>query len=195
VDSSKVAGLGICASAGYMTDAALASDALHSVALVAPWLHDAKIVDEVYGGSDSVNGLIAASREAEAKFQETGELTAVTAASTTDDTAIMQEAPYYTDPDRGLIAEYDNQFNIASWEPWLTYDAIQTADKLEKPTLLVHSEAAAIPQGAKEFAARMDENATTVWLDNVTQFDFYDNPQYLIRSTDEVDRHFQQTLK
>ena len=80
-------------------------------------------------------------------------------------------------------------------EPWLTYDAIQTADKLKKPTLLVHSEAAAIPQGAKEFAKRMGDKATTVWLENVTQFDFYDKPQAMNEALKSVQQHFQETLK
>ena len=194
VDSDKIAALGICASAGYVTDAAVTSDAIRSVALVAPWLHDAEIVKSVYGGSEGVTALIETGRKAEAKFEATGEMTTVPAASTTDKTAIMQEAPYYTDPERGFIPEYDNQFNLATWRPWLTYDALKTATKLKKPTLLVHSEAAAIPQGAKEFSQRMGENATTIWLENVTQFDFYDNPNDVRRATNEVDRHFQATL-
>lgn len=194
VDETKLGGLGICASAGYIADAALASDTLQSVALVAPWLHNAEIVDTVYGGSEGVNALLETGRTADAKFQATGKATVVPAASTTDKTAIMQEAPYYTDPARGLISEYDNKFNLATWEPWLTYDAISTADQLRKPTLLVHSQAAAVPQGAQEFARRMREKATTVWFENVTQMDFYDNPAAVDRAANEVDRHFKATL-
>ncbi|ABW30784.1 alpha/beta hydrolase [Acaryochloris marina] len=194
VNPDKVGGLGICASAGYIADAALTSDAIHSVALVAPWLHNAEIVKTVYGGSDGVTALLETGRKAKAKFQSTGEMSIVPAASDTDKTAIMQEAPYYTDPERGSIPEYDNQFNLATWEPWLTYDALQTATQLKKPTLLVHSESAAIPQGAQEFAQRMGDMATTVWLENVTQFDFYDNPTDVAHATKEVDRHFQATL-
>lgn len=195
VDASRIAGLGICASAGYMADAALQSDTLKSVALVAPWLHNSDIVNAVYGGLEGVNQLIAASRQAVAKFQTTGQMTVVPAASTTDETAIMQQAPYYTDPERGFIPEYDNQFNIATWEPWLTYDAIATADHLEKPTLLIHSESAAIPQGAEEFADRMGELASTIWFDDTTQLDFYDNPEVVQRSSDLVAQHFKTTLE
>ena len=106
----------------------------------------------------------------------------------------MYQAPYYTETDRGLIAEFDNKFNAASWEGWLTYDAIQTADKLEKPTLLVHSEAAAIPQGAKEYTSRMGDNATAIWLPDITQFDFYDHPDVVKTSANAVSNHFEQTL-
>ncbi len=195
VNAGKVAGVGVCASAGYMAGAALQSEALQSIALVAPWLHDEEIVDAVYGGKEGVQSLIAASRQAEANFQATGKSTVVLAASNTDETAIMHKAPYYTETDRGLIPEYDNKFNITSWEHWLTYDAIQTADHLKKPTLLVHSEAAAIPQGVKKFADRMGLNAVAVWLENVTQFDFYDNQKYITHAVNEVDQHFKTTLR
>lgn len=190
IDSARLAGLGVCASAGYMSDAALANDNLKSVALVAPWLHDAEIVEAVYGGKDGVSGLIEISRGA----RRADDPVIIEAASTTNEKALMYQAPYYTEADRGLIPEYDNQFNVASWEGWLTYDAIQTADRLEKPTLLVHSDAAAIPEGAREYARRMGENASQLWLNDVAQFDFYDRPDVVRTATEAVDEHFQRTL-
>ncbi|MEN1727613.1 MAG: alpha/beta fold hydrolase, partial [Pseudomonadota bacterium] len=69
VDSDRVAGLGICASAGYMSDAALDNPVISSVALVAPWLHDAEIVNAVYGGEAGVAGLIEISRQAERSIE------------------------------------------------------------------------------------------------------------------------------
>ena len=138
--------------------------------------------------------MIATGRKAHLKFTATGKSTVVPAASNTDPTAIMQNVPYYTEPDRGLIPEYDNKFNLASWEPWLTFDGIQLADKLTKPTLLVHSEAAAIPDGARQFADRMGAKATMFWLDNVTQFDFYDNPDPINQTLDQVVDHFTSEL-
>lgn len=191
VDSARIAGLGVCASAGYMSDAALQNVNIKSVALVAPWLHNAEIVDAVYGGKDGIAGLIEISRNAE----QADEPVILEAASMTNENAVMYQAPYYTESGRGLIAEYDNKFNAASWEGWLTYDAIQTADQLEKPTLLVHSDAAAIPQGAKEYARRMGDNAVTIWLDDVTQFDFYDRPDAVKASAEAVSEHFNRTLK
>ena len=190
VDSARIAGLGVCASAGYMSDAALQNPNMKSLALVAPWLHDAEIVDAVYGGEEGVSGLIEISRNA----AQADDPVIVEAASLTNENAVMYQAPYYTEPDRGLIPEFDNKFNAASWEGWLTYDAIQTADKLEKPTLLVHSEAAAIPQGAKEYASRMGDNATAIWLSDITQFDFYDRPDAVEASAEAVSKHFAGTL-
>lgn len=195
VNGSQIGGLGICASSGYMSDAALQNANIKSLALVAPWLHDAEIVDVVYGGEEGVTSLISSSREAQKKFEDTGEGTYLEAASTTNENSVMFNAPYYTETDRGGIEEYDNKFNAASWEPWLSYDAIQTADKLEKPTLLVHSEAAAIPEGAREYAERMGDGVEVIWVENLTQFDFYDDPEAVKTSSDAVDSHFKNSLK
>ncbi len=191
VDRSRIGGLGVCASAGYMSDTALQNPHIKSLALVAPWLHNAEIVEATYGGKEGVSRLIQVSRQAQAS----AEPVILEAASLTNDKAVMYQAPYYTEKNRGLIPEYDNKFNAASWEPWLTYNAISTAGKLEKPTLLVHSDAAAIPQGAKAYARRMGNHAKAIWLDDITQFDFYDQPQAVQTSSDAVADHFKATLK
>lgn len=113
----------------------------------------------------------------------------------TNEKAVMFQAPYYTETDRGLIPEFDNRFNVASWEPWLTYDAISTADELKKPMLLVHSESAAIPQGAREYARRMGDQATITWLPDITQFDFYDRADAVTAAADAVAEHLRRTLE
>lgn len=194
VDTNKIAGLGICASAGYMADAAVQSDDIGAIALVAPWLHNSEIVNEVYGGEESVQSLISISREAETTYETTGELSLIPAASNTDPNAVMQQAPYYTDPERGAIPEYVNEFNLASWEGWLTYDAISTADELNKPVKIIHSQAAAIPQGAEEFYSRLSGEKDELWLEETTQFDFYDNPEAVATASDAVAEYFAETL-
>ena len=194
VDGNKIAGLGICASAGYMADAAVQSDDIKAIALVAPWLHDREIVNEVYGGEESVQSLIDTSQKAQAKYEATGKISTVPAASMTDENAVMYQAPYYTEADRGAIPEYVNEFNLASWEGWLTYDAISTADDLDKPVMIIHSEAAAIPQGAKEFYSRLPGEKDQLWLEGVTQFDFYDSPEAFTTASDAVTEYFEQTL-
>ncbi|MEM7047338.1 MAG: alpha/beta hydrolase [Pseudomonadota bacterium] len=191
VDANKVAGLGICASAGYMSDAAASNPNIKSLALVAPWLHNAAIVDAVYGGEESVDALITAAKNAKKAYEPVY----LEAASLTNKNAVMYQAPYYTEENRGLIAEYDNKFNVVSWDGWLTYDALKTADAQEKPALLVHSDAAAIPQGAKEYAARAGDNVELIMLNDVTQFDFYDQPEAVNTATNAVVEHFKKTLK
>lgn len=190
IDATKIAGLGICASAGYMAQAATGNANFTSVSLVAPWLHNGEIVEHIYGGAEGVASLIATSREAE-EAERSGRPKVIVAASMTDKASLMYQIPYYTEADRGLIPQYDNKFNLASWEPWLTYDSVAIGAKLDKPTLIVHSEAAAVPQGAHAFFTLLKGDASEIWLEDVTQFDFYDNPGDVTRSADAAAAHFE----
>lgn len=183
VDAARVFGLGVCASAGYMAAAAADHGSVRKLALVAPWLHDPAMAQKIYGGREAAEGLIAAGRAAEQTP------TSIVAASTTDEGALMFGAPYYTETDRGLIDAYDNRFDVASWEPWLTYDAQVVADRLTAPTLVVCSEAAALPAGAHAFIERTKAPVTQRWLPDVNQFDFYDRADVVNAAADAVAAH------
>lgn len=194
VAEGQIGGLGICASSGYMMKAAATTSAIRSVALVAPWLHDRQIVEDVYGGREAVEKLLAVGDAAEAAYRATGTQEFVPAASRTDKRAIMFGVPYYTDHDRGMISEWRNQADLAFWRGWLTFDGIEVAPEISQPFLIVHSEAAAIPQGARLFVARAKAPKRELWLQNVSQLDFYDRPIPVTGACDAVAAHFRQTL-
>lgn len=193
INPEQVGGLGVCASSGYMVKA-YTDGALKSLALVAPWLHNQEIATAVYGGEGSVKNLLAASDTADKKFADTGEMEIITAASTTDDQSLMYQAPYYTEADRGLIKAFDNQFNLASWRPWLTFDAIQYADKLPNQVLFVESEDMALPQGSAAFKAIAGDNVVSVNLPETSQFDFYDQVEPVAKSVASVAEFMTETL-
>ncbi len=186
VNSSEIHGLGICASAGYMVDAVSGNPLVQSVGLVAPWLQNQEIVEAVYGGEKGVDGLIAVSRTAEAKG---GEI--IPAAGPEGATGVLMPiGGYYYEAERGAIPEYDNKWNNAGWEGWLTYHPADNPQRLDKPLAIVHSESAAIPQGVKTFMSGFAGEATLQWLEDVSQFDFYDNPEDVERASDVVADHF-----
>ena len=186
VDGKRISGVGICASSGYMAAAVADSPVLGKLALVAAWLHDPKMAEGIYGGPESVKKLIAAGQTAE----KSSEPQIIVAASATNDASLMYQAPYYTEESRGLIQAYDNKFNVASWEPWLTYDAQASADRLKDPTLIICSEAAALPAGAHAYAQRTQAPVKEIWLDNVNQFDFYDREDVVTLSADAIANYF-----
>lgn len=186
VDATQINGLGICASSGYMVDAVAGNDLVQKVGLVAPWLQNEEIVNAVYGGSDGVAGLIDMSRAAEA---EGGQIIPAAGPEGAEG-VLMPIGGYYYEADRGAIPEYDNQWNNAGWEGWLTYFPADNAQRLDKPLAIVHSEAAAIPQGVRAFLESFTGTATQQWLEDVTQFDFYDNPEDVTRAADTMAAHF-----
>ncbi|MCR9136668.1 MAG: alpha/beta hydrolase [Alphaproteobacteria bacterium] len=186
VDAARINGLGICASAGYMVDAVSGNQLVQSVGLVAPWLQNESLVNAVYGGEKGVTGLIELSRKAAAKG---GDIIPAAGPEGADG-VLMPIGGYYHNPSRGAIAEYDNRWNQSSWEAWLTYHPADHAQRLDKPLAVVHSQAAAIPEGVKAFLADYAGQVTLQMLENVTQFDFYDNPEDVTRAADTVADHF-----
>lgn len=195
VDAGRIGGLGVCASSGYMVFAAADTPAIRSVALVAPWLQDADAVADTYGGDKGVAELEAKGDAAEAAYRATGRQQLVPAASMTDDRAVMFKAPYYTEADRGMIPAWRNETDPAFWRGWLTFDAMPAAPRLSQPFLMVHSEAAAIPQGAHRFYERVTTPKRELWLEDVVQFDFYDRPTPVSASVEAVTAHFGDTLR
>jgi len=190
VDGSRIAGLGICASAGYMLDATAANANVNAVALVAPWLHDKAMATAIYGGEESVSNLLTAAEQA----AKSAEPVYIEAASLTNESALMYQAPYYTETDRGLIAEYDNQFNVASWDGWLNYNSHLSALIQNKPVLMVASEEMALPAGAHQYLELAGENVNATWLEGITQFDFYDQPAAVSKAVEAVATHFATNL-
>lgn len=189
VDASRINGLGICASAGYMVDAVAGNPLVQRIGLVAPWLHNRQILETVYGGAEGVAGLIEVSRNAEAAG---GDIIPAAGPEGAEG-VLMPIGGYYFEADRGAIPEYDNKWNDAGWEGWLTYHPADNPNRLDKPLAVVHSESAAIPQGVRTFLEGFAGAATARWLDDVSQFDFYDNPEDVGRAADAVADHFRAT--
>jgi uncharacterized protein len=188
VDATRISGLGICASAGYMVDAASGNPLVQSVGLVAPWLQNQAIVETVYGGPEGVAGLRQMSTDASAT---PGGVIIGAAGPAGTEGVLMAMDGYYSDPARGMIPAYDNQWNTLSWEAWLTYLPADNAPQLDKPLAIVHSEAAAIPDGVRAFLAGYAGQAAVTWLDNVDQFSFYDREDAVDAAADEVAAHFE----
>ncbi|MEM7168628.1 MAG: alpha/beta hydrolase [Pseudomonadota bacterium] len=190
VDAEHINGLGICASAGYMVDAVSGNPLVDRLGLVAPWLQNEEIVEAVYGGKEGVSGLIQESQVAEAAG---GDIIPAAGPEGAEG-VLMPIGGYYYEPDRGAIPEYDDKWNNAGWEGWLTYHPAENPQRLDKPLAVVHSESAAIPQGVQTFLAGFAGEATAQWLEDVTQFDFYDNPADVTRAADVVADHFRAGL-
>jgi uncharacterized protein len=187
VDATQIHGLGICASAGYMIDATSGNPLVRSVGLVAPWLQNADIVSAVYGGEEGVAGLRALS--ADAALTPGGVIIGAAGPAGTEGVLMAMDG-YYSDPARGAIPAYDNQWNNLSWDAWLSYLPADSAATYDKPLQIVHSEAAAIPDGVRAFMGAFTGTGAVAWLENVDQFSFYDRPDAVQTAADTVIAHF-----
>ena len=195
VRGKKVGALGICAGSGYIAGAASSSKHIAAVALVAPWLHNATSVRAIYGGKEGVAKRLAAAKSAKEHFQKTGKVRYVPAASKTDSKAAMfGPFDYYLNPKRGAISAWPNRFATMAWAEWLQFDPHPFAKKISQPVFIVHSEKAALPQGAKDFLANLKGPKQAHWIPG-TQFHFYDDKATIANAIAKVKAHFQTHLQ
>ncbi len=181
IDPSRLVGMSMCASTGYMANAIRAGAPLRGMASAALWIQDTGAVETVYGGKDAVAALLKVGDEARAEFERTGTVRDVPAAGPEGSDAIMQQAPYYTDPSRGMIPAWDNRFALMSWGDWLRFDSLAPASSLRVPTLVLHSDQAALPDMARRFFAALPGPRAIYWSTE-PHMDFYDKPEPVQRS-------------
>ncbi|TNE49254.1 MAG: alpha/beta hydrolase [Deltaproteobacteria bacterium] len=190
----NVGALGICAGSSYVAGAAAGHSTIRSVALVAPWLHDAAMVRLIYGGKDGVAKRLGAAQRARQYYLQTGKVVYVPASSQTNKKAAMYGAfDYYLNPKRGKIEAWSNRFAVMAWKNWLTFDPHPFAAKISHPTLLIHSKNAALPQGASRFFSNLKGKKQLHWMPG-SQFHFYDDPKTVNAAVTLLVQHFQKTL-
>jgi fermentation-respiration switch protein FrsA (DUF1100 family) len=197
VNPDAVGVLAICASAGYTAMAMIDEPAIKSVAMVAPWLHDAEILRDIYGGEQGVAERLAKARAARVRYAGSGAVEYVPAASNTDSRAAMcspgDALDYYLNPKRGKIPQWGGRFASMAWQDWFEFDPIALAGRIDAPIRIVTSEASATPKGAKKFASGLRVPHDVVWTEG-TQFDFYDNSATVRFAADRAIEHLKKTL-
>lgn len=199
IDARRLGALGVCASAGYTAVNATRDERVRSVALVAPWLHDAELVRGLYGGEEGVARRVEAGRSARERYERTGEVDYLPAISGTDERAAMfgdfsGPGDYYLNPGRGAVPEWSNRFAVMAWPEWLGYDPIAVAGGIRQPLLMVHSDDAAVPDGARAFLGALAGPKDAVWTQG-TQLDFYDQQPQVTQAVEAVAEHFRATLR
>ncbi|WP_420459173.1 nuclear transport factor 2 family protein [Neolewinella sp.] len=180
--NGDLTGLGVCASSGYMAHAVARDDRFDRLALVAPWLHNPAMTEELYGSRPGGRqALLDLAEEARIAYDQNGTVVYDQAVSELNELAAMYVPdgafPYYLNPAAGAGPVYENRWAVMSWAPWLTFDAISVAADIDVPVHIVHSESGAVPQGAKEFIDILPTRPEVVWLNDYNQLQLYYMPE------------------
>lgn len=174
VDGERVGGMAICASAMYMAHAVAQGAPLKAFATSAAWIHDPSSVGLMYGGEEGLKRRIGAGLAAREKYRRTGEVDYVPAESPDDETAAMVGVEFYEDPSRGNIPEWANRFAVMQWPEWLTLDGIAPAPAIGVPTMMIHSDGAALPDNVRRFHDALSGPKTLCWMEG-EHTQFYDH--------------------
>lgn len=202
VNGDKIGALGICAGSMYTLMAAAEDKRIKSVVTAASWLHDSDAVKLFYGGEEGVQAKIKQAQAAKQTYNESGEMAYIPSISTTDQTAAMYGPyDYYLNPARGAVPEWSaDKFAVMSWEDWLTLDPMPAAQKLDTPTLMIHSDGAVLPQYTKKFFENIaTEDKHLHWIETELespyhQFDFYDQKEEVEASIEKAQHWFSMKL-
>ncbi len=194
VDDSRIGAFGVCAGGMYTLMATAEDNRIQSVVTVAAWLHDAEAVKLFYGGEEGVNEKLSAAKKAKRDYAENGLVQYIPTISTEDPSAAMYGPyDYYLNSDRGAVPEWSNkEFAVISWEDWLTADPMSTAADLKKPTLMIHSDGAVLPQYAKNYFEKIGtDNKKLHWMKTdlespYHQFNYYDKDTEVNESVSEA---------
>lgn len=197
VEQGRVGGLGVCFSTGLMAEASVEDKRLKSLALVAPWLHNTDILAAAYGSQAELQRRLDRGEAAKRAYETTGKVEYMVGASTTDQNAAMivdEQNDYYINPQRGAIPEWPNRLAVMSWLPYAHFDGVAVGKNVRIPILVVHSEDAAIPDGAKRFYADVPTKDKEIYWTQGTQLDFYDQEPQVTKASSAAATHFRTTL-
>ncbi|MFJ9743339.1 alpha/beta hydrolase [Streptomyces sp. NPDC101166] len=183
--------VGVCTSASNGAYLAAQDPRVKGFATIAAFLADEDTFKLTYG-EDGIAQRLADADAARRTFQQTGEATIIPVYSETDRRAANYNPTpgaydYYTNPARGNVPEYKNEFDVTSWDTWIALDALSQAPKITTPTMVVHSDGSAFPDRAKRLYDSVQGEKELVWADG-THYDYYDSPAQMDNAVANVTR-------
>ena len=177
VDPNALTHLAICASAQYGLAALARGSRVGRFISVAGWYHDTTSVAAFYGGLAGVARRLELARAALERYRATGHVETVPAYKPGDETAGMFfELDYYANRSRGAVPAWRNEMATLSWAPWLLFDGLSAADRVDTPALFVHSDGCVFPDHVRLVHGKLRGPKQLLWATG-TQTDFYDQPE------------------
>lgn len=202
VDPERIFILAICQGVNWGIEAASLDPRVKALAIVAGHYLTPEVA-RMYVG-DTAEARISRSREAEARFKATGEVSYIPVVSAQptppDPTALLTAPPihqfYIRWADRGPFWNFhglwENRMTAMSEAAIWSYDVRTTMARLTTPTLMVHADRAASgPQIPRDlFESIPAAHKELVWLGSQNQLQFYEDPITIDQVVPHVARFF-----
>jgi uncharacterized protein len=193
VEPRTLSHLAICASAQYGLAALARGSRVARFISVAGWYHDTSSVAGLYGGLTGVARRLELARRALERYRATDHVEMVPAYKPGDETAGMFfELDYYANASRGAVPAWKNEMATLSWAPWLLFDGLSAADRVDAPALFVHGDGCVFPDQVRLVHSRLRGRKQLVWAAG-TQTDFYDQPEQVEIAVNAADNFLKET--
>lgn len=187
--AARISLVGIGASAGIISEVAMFDNRVDRLVMIAPWLPNPKLTAKQ---RPDERKQISRGIQAAQQFMQDGVTTYDPVASFSDKNAFItsdssEEMDYYTNPERGNIPQWDNEFATMGWS-WINYDATANAPRIRIPTVIIQTESDRNIEGTRAYVAKMRAKAEVHTLP-VAPYDFYDRPETM-KQTVEIVKDF-----
>jgi fermentation-respiration switch protein FrsA (DUF1100 family) len=196
VDGQHLGAVGIGHGAGVAARAAADDKRLKVLVAVAGFFGDAAAWKQTLGDA-RVAELNKRGKSAKQKFDKSKDADTAAVVSATETTVALPGKDmfdYFSSP-RGNVPNWKNQLAVMSWEPLLSFDAVEASRNVVVPTLMVHSDKASSPDAARRAFVNIHAPKELYWMESSQQSDFYDQPKYVNEAAAESVRWLSRFLK
>ncbi len=177
VQADAIGLLGVCSGGGYTARAAALDPSIKSLVTVAGFYHDPQVMREWLG--ENYQARLEMGKAARIKYETTGQVDYLTNVEQNNLNVAMpgQEAYDYYGTSRGSRPGWVNRSAVMFFEPFLQFNAIDSGKEIEAPTLVIHSDTALVPDGARRFFASLPATQKNLhWMTTQNHIAFYDQP-------------------
>jgi hypothetical protein len=195
VQADAIGLLGVCSGGGYTARAAALDPSIKSLVTVAGFYHDPQVMREWLG--ENYQARLEMGKAARIKYETTGQVDYLTNVEQNNLNVAMpgQEAYDYYGTSRGSRPGWVNRSAVMFFEPFLQFNAIDSGKEIEAPTLVIHSDTALVPDGARRFFASLPATQKNLhWMTTQNHIAFYDQPEVVEEAAGQATQWFKQTL-
>lgn len=195
VQHDAVGLLGVCSGGGYAARAAASDPSINALVTVAGFYHDPQVMRQWLG--ENYEARLQMGRAARIKYEKTGQVDYMTNVDPKDLNVAMpgREAYEYYGTSRGARPGWANRSAVMFFEPFLQFNAIDAGREIKAPTLVIHSDTALVPDGARRFFTSIPTNQKKLhWMTTTNHIAFYDQPEVVQSAAGKAAQWFKQTL-
>ncbi|MBE9104208.1 alpha/beta hydrolase [Nostoc cf. edaphicum LEGE 07299] len=195
VKQNAVALLGVCSGGGYSARAAATDSSINALVTVAGFYHDPQVMRQWLG--DNYQARLEMGKAALIKYENTGKVDYMTNVDPKNTKVAMpgQEAYDYYGTSRGVRPGWVNRSAVMFFEPFLQFNAIDSGHEIKAPTLVIHSDTALVPDGARRFFKSINSNQKNLhWMNTSNHIAFYDQPEVVESAASKAATWLKQTL-
>ena len=187
--------LGVCSGGGYSAKAAAMDKSINALVTVAGFYHDPQVMRQWLG--QNYEARLEMGKQARINYEKTGKVDYMTNVDPKNQNVAMagQEAYDYYGTNRGSRTGWVNRSAVMFFEPFLQFNAIDAGRDIKAPTLVIHSDKALVPEGARRFFNSIPSNQKNLhWMNTTNHIAFYDQPEVVEEAATMATAWLKQTL-